>query len=102
MNIRAGMAGRCVGVRPGWMRAKASTPPAWVLLGLLAGLLPVLPSRAAAQPFGGYVVFSGSGSASAGNGYLEVPDSLALETLEAYLAIFRGAPAALSRRQGRL
>jgi hypothetical protein len=37
-----------------------------------------LPGAAAAQPFGTYVVFSGTGSATAGNGYLAVPDSPAL------------------------
>jgi hypothetical protein len=43
---------------------------------LVLGL--VLPATAAAQPFGTYVSFSGSGDPAAGNGYLAVPDSPAL------------------------
>ncbi|MBV8202174.1 MAG: hypothetical protein JOZ15_16260 [Acidobacteria bacterium] len=57
---------------------------------------------AAAQPFGTYVVFSGTGSATAGNGYLTVPDSPALApgnaiTLEGWVSLatpFRTAAAA--------
>jgi hypothetical protein len=41
----------------------------------LAALAAALPAAAAAQPFGTYVVFSGTGSATDGNGHLEVPDS---------------------------
>jgi hypothetical protein len=54
-----------------------------VLLALAAGLLPVLPSRVAAQPFGSYIVFSGGGSATTGNGHLEVPDRPALDPASA-------------------
>jgi hypothetical protein len=51
-----------------------------------------LPALAAAQPFGIYVSFSGTGSATAGNGYLEVPDSPALNpaaalTLEGWVLL---------------
>jgi len=38
-------------------------------------LAAALPPAAAAQPFGPYVAFSGNGSATTGNGYLEVQDS---------------------------
>jgi hypothetical protein len=72
MTIRRSALGGCV-----------STPPVWVLLALAAGLLSVLSSRAAAQPFGSYIVFSGSGSAATGNGHLEVPDRPALDPASA-------------------
>ena len=91
---------------PGWMAARLpggmtamlttwpATLPAWVLLALAAGL----PSGAVAQPFGNYLVFSGSGSATAGNGYLEVPDSAALDppiamTLEGWVQLATPFPA---------
>jgi hypothetical protein len=81
MTIKMSTSGRSV-----------ATPAVWVLLALAAGLLPVLPSRAAAQPFGRYIVFSGTGSATAGNGYLAVPDSPALDppsaiTLEGWVRL---------------
>jgi Concanavalin A-like lectin/glucanases superfamily len=72
MTTRRSTIGRCV-----------SPPPVWVLLALAAGLLPALPSRAAAQPFGSYIAFSGSGSATTGNGHLEVPDRPALDPASA-------------------
>jgi Concanavalin A-like lectin/glucanases superfamily len=85
-------------VSTGWMTARLSARPAWVLLALAAGLLPGLTSRAAAQPFGGYVVFSGTGSATTGNGYLRVPDSPALDppsaiTLEGWVQLATPFPA---------
>jgi Concanavalin A-like lectin/glucanases superfamily len=47
---------------------------------------------AAAQPFGTYVSFSGAGASDSGNGYLEVPDSPALDpspemTLEGWVLL---------------
>jgi len=60
--------------------ALRTLPACMLLLALAAGLVPLLARRAAAQPFGSYVVFGGSGSATAGNGYLEVPDSPALDS----------------------
>lgn len=70
-------------------------------LAVLAGALALavgLPGGAAAQPFGTYLVFSGSGSATAGNGYLEVPDSAALDppiamTLEGWVQLATPFPA---------
>jgi hypothetical protein len=59
----------CHGAPPWRFRAAA-----WALLALALAL----PGRAAAQPFGPYIVFSGTGSAASGNGYLLVPDSPAL------------------------
>jgi hypothetical protein len=56
--------------RAGWV-------PATLAAALAAAALSAA-APAAAQPFGPYVVFSGTGSATAGNGHLEVPDSLPL------------------------
>jgi len=78
-----------------WTTARRATLPACMLLALAAGLLS---AAAAAQPFGSYVVFGGSGSATAGNGHLEVPDSPALDppsaiTLEGWVRLATPFPA---------
>jgi hypothetical protein len=57
---------------------------------LVLGL--VLPAAAAAQPFGTYVSFSGTGDPASGNGYLAVPDSPDLDpagaiTLEGWVKL---------------
>jgi hypothetical protein len=60
--------------------ARPAPPVARALLGFVVAAtaalaVAALPAAAAAQPFGSFVVFSGTGSATEGNGHLEVPDS---------------------------
>jgi hypothetical protein len=76
-------------VRPA-RSARSARSATWALLALAAVAAATLAAPAAAQPFGTYVVFSGTGSAAAGNGHLEVPDSPPLNparemTLEAWV-----------------
>jgi Concanavalin A-like lectin/glucanases superfamily len=87
-------------VAPMTMAVRAATRPAAagfrsvarVLLSAAAGIamLAGLASPAAAQPFGGAILWSGTGDPATGNGYLEVADSPALNpgaaiTLEAWV-----------------
>lgn len=79
---------------PSPLPALRSCLPAWMPLALAL----LLPGALAAQPFGSYVVFSGTGSATAGNGYLMVPDNPALDppsaiTLEGWVELATPFPA---------
>jgi Concanavalin A-like lectin/glucanases superfamily len=73
-------------------RPRQGRPPAPLAAGLLLALAALLPAAASAQPFGAYIAFSGTGSSTAGNGYLEVPDGPALNppaaiTLEGWVLL---------------
>jgi hypothetical protein len=77
-------------------RCRRPARPARLAFALLA-LAATLPAAASAQPFGTYIAFAGNGSAI-GNGYLEVPDSPALNppaaiTLEGWVLLSTPFPA---------
>lgn len=80
----------------------ALRPPTRSMTSLLLALVVAvaLPGLAAAQPFGIYTIFSGTGSSTSGNGFLQVPDNAALSptgaiTLEAWVSMT--TPAATCR-----